>query len=109
MFITMPSVYWSPPSQPGGTTSGQRPGPSFFEKSTAIPPAVIVTDRIAEVIGQLATFAGELRIVAFDSGIMSLACGGFGVGVGVGVGLELLLNRMFSDPLNGPWHVELPV
>src|SRR5437899_1749228 len=107
MFSTMPSVYCSGPSQPGGTTSGQRPGPSFFEKSTAMPLDVICTARIAEVIGQLASVAGELRMIALESGIMSAA--GAGVGVGVGVGLELLLNRMFSEPLNSPWHVELPV
>src|SRR5438093_11523997 len=105
MFSTMPSVYCSGPSQPGGTTSGQRPGPSFFEKSIAMPLDVMLTARIAEVIGQLARFSGELRMSALESGIMSAA----GVGVGVGVGVGLLLNRMFSEPLNGPWHVELPV
>src|SRR5262249_52871950 len=106
MFSTMPSVYCSGPSHPGGTTSGHRPGPSFFEKSTPMPLAVMCTARIPDVIGQFARFCGEFLMIVPESGTMSAAGAGFGVGVGVGVGLELLpLNRMTSEPVNGPWHV----
>src|SRR5262249_33107481 len=79
MFNTMPSVYCSGPSQPGGTTSGHRPAPSFFEKSTRTPSARMSTSVIEVVIGQRARSRGELRIVACDIGHMSgAAAGAFG-------------------------------
>src|SRR5262245_30726 len=58
-FIAIPSVYWIPPVQPGGTTSGQRPGPDFFVNSTATPSLRNAIDVIVAVAGQLATLAGD--------------------------------------------------
>src|SRR5229473_7549998 len=80
MLMTMPSEYCSGPSQPGGVKSGQRPGPSCLENSTCTPFDRISTTRSAEVMGQLATFSGELWMIADDSGIMSAAALGVGDG-----------------------------
>src|SRR5260221_11181873 len=104
--MTMPSEYCSAPSQPGGVQSGQRPGPSCLENSTCTPLGRISTTRSAEVIGQLAMFSGELRMIADDSGIMSAA--GDGAGEGDGDGLLLPPRRSVSVPPIGPKH-ELPV
>src|SRR5437660_180661 len=76
-----------PPSQPGGTTSGQRSPPSFFEKSTRTPYDWKSSPVILVVIGQLATSTFGFTLVtwcrsiaspppAFDTGG---AAGGFGV------------------------------
>ena len=59
MFSTIHSVYWIGPSQPGGVTSGQRQGPSFFEKSTNAPSLRRSSVVMSVVTGQLATSAGD--------------------------------------------------
>src|SRR5437868_6640254 len=84
MFIIMPSVYCSEPSQPGGVTSGQRPGPALFEKSTCTPLERISIPLIDVVIGQRPMSRGELRIVARARLTMSGATGPAGTGPGVG-------------------------
>ena len=52
MLRHMPSVYSSGPVNPGGMTSGQRPGPSRFEKSTSTPSDARLMLVIWVVIGQ---------------------------------------------------------
>ena len=79
----MPRVYGTEPSQPGGITSGQRPAPSRFEKSTCTPAAEMSTSVIDVVIGQVARSKGEFRIVEL---VRSNAGGGGGAGVGSGAG-----------------------
>src|SRR5262245_63845986 len=85
MFRHMPSVYCSGPDQPGGVTSGQRPGPSFFENCTAMPLDRMLSSVIVVVIGQLARSRGELRITACPMSMPSGPNDGGGVGGG-GVG-----------------------
>src|SRR5882724_11854224 len=60
MFSTIHSVYSIPPSQPGGVTSGHRPGPSFFVNSTSTPADEKSSTEILAVIGQFATSRGTL-------------------------------------------------
>src|SRR5438105_12817606 len=86
MFIAIPSVYCSGPSQPGGVKSGQRPAPSCLENSTWTPLGRSSRTLMVVVIGQLPRSRGELRIITWL--IPSLAgAGGTGVGVeGVGAG-----------------------
>src|SRR5215208_2110045 len=65
----MPRQYCSGPAQPGGNTSGQRPGPSFFENSTRMPdtsspPPLNSSSVIRVVSGQSTIPGGEFVIVA---------------------------------------------
>src|SRR4029077_786329 len=91
MVSNLPSVYCSEPAQPGGTTSGHRPGPCFFENSTCTPLERMSIELIAVVTGQRARSRGEFRIVARPRLTMSAADAGergsgSGLGVGAGVG-----------------------
>src|SRR5215470_1092914 len=102
MFSTMPSVYCSGPSQPGGVVSGQRPGPLLFEKSTRTPPALMSTRPMPVVIGQRPRSRGEFRIVARLRLTMSAADAGTGFGSVVGgavAGGGVANARLFE---NGP-------
>src|SRR5579863_9300778 len=67
MFRHMPSVYSSGPLKPGGMTSGQRPGPSRFEKRTSTPFGVRFRLVICVVIGQFWSPTGELSTIALVS------------------------------------------
>src|SRR5262245_40641701 len=89
MFRTIHSVYCIGPSHPGGVTSGQRPGPSFFVKSTRTPPWPRSSSVIVAVAGQFATSAGEFMIVARPRLMASFGAGpvgGTGEGTGAGTG-----------------------
>src|SRR5215469_7988652 len=67
MFRHMPSVYSSGPVKPGGTTSGQRPGPSRFEKSASTPADVMLRFVMVVVIGQFCKPTGELSTIELVS------------------------------------------
>src|SRR5258708_12782372 len=108
MLMTMPSEYCSGPSQPGGVKSGQRPGPSCLENSTCTPFDRISTTRSAEVMGQLATFSGELGMIADDSGIMSAAALRVGAGDVAGAAFDSPRPRS-STPQIPPTRSALPV
>src|ERR1700683_4106070 len=68
MHSTMPMVYWSGPVHPGGVTSGQRLGGSFFENVSARPPLTKSTSVSVVVMGQLARSGGlSLRVTRLMS------------------------------------------
>src|SRR5262249_55114088 len=59
MFMAIQRVYCSGPLQPGGSTSGQRPGPCFLETWTATPSLRNDREVMDVVTGQLATLLGD--------------------------------------------------
>src|SRR5262249_5330635 len=111
-FRHMPSVYCSGPSHPGGRTSGQRPGPSFFQNSTWTPAAFMSSSVMVVVIGQLARSNGEFNSV---ESVRSKAAGGgggggdggcgVGVGSGGGAGACADVRCSSSVPCTGPKQV----
>src|SRR5258708_35712038 len=103
MLSAIPSVYCRPPLQPGGVQSGQRPGPSCFENSTWMPVGRSSSTRIAVVIGQLPSVAGESPMIACAGLIPSTAAVGAGAGAGAGVADDE--SRSVSDPCTGPRQV----
>src|SRR5207237_1048938 len=97
MFSAIPSVHCSGPSQPGGVMSGQRPGPSFFEKSRRTPPGPMSTSVIFVVIGQLVSVSGEFLMTAEPNGIMSAANGGGAAPVACVAVWLVMFRRMFEQ------------
>src|SRR2546425_339843 len=84
MFTTAQTVYWSGPSHPGGTTSGQL---CFVVNSRFSPDEGDMSSRvIVPVAGQLAMSGGELYTRAEPRLIASFGAGPLGPGVGDGGG-----------------------
>src|SRR2546430_2070489 len=112
MLTTIHTVYCSGPSQPGGTTSGQRLAPSFFVKSMRRPLPVKSIPVICAVIGQFATSAAEPPVITAEcrsrpsDGPDGAGGGGGGGGVGSGVGGACGCGRRSTSvPCTGPRHV----
>ena len=115
MFRHMPSVYCSGSSQPGGNTSGQRPGPSFFEKSIEIAArsdVETVDGRRHGPARDVQRRVQNRRLVHVDLIARGRRSAATGIGIGDGTGATMTgagvtSERTDDQPLRCPGSVAL--